>query len=254
MICSLLVDADDSPDFPGSTATALGRPMAAYPMMAARGSSQIRRHYVVTESVPVKAVAAQNAAVIVDPPTGDSTFESRMIHAVKQIEAELAGEGDKLELLCVFSAQTPTITTDLVEQGVEALLAKPEYDAAVSVSAFNRHNPLLAHREGATGSLEPVVRPYSDIPGDIWFPDFGVQILRPTMLLKGEAPGKALMWWLGAKVMPLKQWGGGPVDYQSQVPGAEFFLKKHGYADISAAYELQPKPQPQNQPRDRRVG
>ena len=42
----------------------LGRPLAAYPMMAARQCPEIRRHYVVTQSIPVKSIAAQNAAVM----------------------------------------------------------------------------------------------------------------------------------------------------------------------------------------------
>ena len=46
------------------------------------------------------------------------------------------------------------------------------------------------------------------------------------------------------KTLALKQWGGGPVDYQWQVPSAEFWLKKHGLSDLTPSRELQPKPQP----------
>ncbi|MBI3289237.1 MAG: hypothetical protein HYZ74_06940, partial [Elusimicrobia bacterium] len=35
MICALLVDPDDSIDFPGNGAEVLGRPLAAYPLLAA---------------------------------------------------------------------------------------------------------------------------------------------------------------------------------------------------------------------------
>lgn len=243
MICSLLVDADDSPDFPGNSATALGRPLAAYPMMAARGCPEIRRHYAVTRSIPVKSVAAQNAATIIDPPPGDGTFETCLLHGFAHIEKDLKADNEKVDLLCVFSAATPTITTDLVEQGIESLLGKPGFDSAVSVSADNRRNPLLALREGTNGGAERIIRKaYSDIPSEVWFPDFGVQILRPTMLGKG-ASADVLAWWLGAEVLPLKQWGGGPVEYQWQLPSAEFWLKKHGFSDLSASYEPQPKPQ-----------
>lgn len=252
MIATLLVDADEAPDFPGNTATALGRPLAAYPMMAARASAHARRHYAVTESVPVKAVAAQNAAVIIDPPKGDQTFETRLVHAYAQIVADLKRDNEKLDLLCVFSSATPTITTALLDEGIEAMMEKHDADSAVSVSKDNRRNPLLARRIGKTGALEAIVRAYSDEPGDVWFPDLGVQILRPTMLDKGTAPSQPLMWWLGARTLPLRQEGGVTVDFQWQVPAAEHWLKRQGFADISASYEPQPKPQPQTQPRDRR--
>lgn len=249
MICSLLIDADDSPDFPGNTATALGRPLAAYPMMAARGSGFIRRHYVLTASQPVKSVAAQNDAVIIDPPQDG---ESRLLHGWRLIAEDLKGEKDKLELLCVFSAQSPRITTELVEEGLEKLHAQPEFDSAASVTPGNRFHPLYAMREGAGGALERWVKDYGEKPGDVWYPDLGVQILRPAMLERKAGPERPPFWWLGARCLPLKQWGGGPVDYQWQIPAVEFWLKKHGASDLTPNLELQPKPQPQPQREGRR--
>ena len=68
MICSLMLDLDDALDFPGNTAQALGRPLASYPFMAARATGAVSRYYVVTSYPPIKGVALQNGAHIIDPP------------------------------------------------------------------------------------------------------------------------------------------------------------------------------------------
>lgn len=245
MIVSLMLDADDSPDFPGSTASALGRPLAAYPMMAARGAAFIRRHYVMTAAQPVKSVAAQNDAIIIDPPPGLPSRETMLLHGYNQIVADLTSENTTVELLCVFSAQSPRITAELVDDGIQRLQDQPAFDSAASVSQYNRFHPFYAMREGAAGALEPFVRPNVEKAADVWFPDWGVQIVKPAALDKtNPSPERPPFWWLGARAMPLKQWGGGLVDYQWQIPAVEFWLKKHGVPDLTPSMELQPKPQP----------
>ena len=54
---------------------------------------------------------------------------------------------------------------------------------------------------------------------------------------------------LGRNVLPLKQWGGGKIDYHWQVPSLEYWLKKHGFADLSSNLEMQPLPKPQPAPK-----
>jgi hypothetical protein len=244
MICSLLLDCDDGVDFPGNIGMALGRPFSAYPLIAARSSGLVARHFVVTASPPVKSVAAQNDASIIDPPAGDHEHcpgRSLLAHGFAKIKEELKSEKEPLELLLVFFAHAPAVTGDLIAEGVEALRAKPELDGAVSVSPRNRLNPFFARRETADGLLEPFVPYAADKQGEVWYPNWGLQVLRPARV---EAPaGEGPFPWLGRKVLPLKQWGGGPVDFKWQVPSIEYWLKKHGYSDLTPSMELQPKPQ-----------
>lgn len=248
MICSLLLDPDDSVDFPGNEGMALGRPLSAYPLIAARASGLIARHFVVTSSPPVKSVAAQNQATIVDPPSGahDHCPAAALLrHGCARIKDELSGEKEPLELLAVFFSHAPAVDGELIAQGVEALRAKPDVDSAVTVSPQNRWNPFSARRETADGMLEPYVPYAADQRGDVWYPNWGLQLLRPKNL---EAQDAAQAFpWLGRKVLPLKQWGGGIVDFKWQVPAVEYWLKKHGYSDLTPSLELQPKPKPQAQ-------
>jgi len=36
---------------------------------------------------------------------------------------------------------------------------------------------------------------------------------------------------MGKKIFPVHNWGGLDVDYEWQIPQAEFWLKRHGYTD-----------------------
>lgn len=249
MICALMIDTNDSVDFPDNTGTALGRPLSAYPIMAAKATPLISRIYVLTSSQPVKGVALQYGGIVIDPIPGENSTEALLRQGAAFIKKELAEEGTSLELLVVLFANAPTLTRELLDTGIEALQARPELDAAVSASPFNRWNPFFARRESPEGLLGPYVPPQTDSRGDVWFPDWGVCILRPTSLEKADGPAPTP--WLGSKVLPLKQWGGGPVDYHWQVPSMEFWLKKHGYADLSSQLEMQPQPKLQAAPKSR---
>jgi hypothetical protein len=244
VIVSLMLDLDDAVDFPGNTGTALGRPLAAYPFLAARNTGEVRRYYVVTGSPAVKAVALQNDAVIIDPPPVHDApdAEAQLRKGLSFILDDLKTDKETVELLAVFFSNAPAVTGGLLEEGIDALRADATLDSAVSVSPFNRWNPFFAKGENAsTHLLEPFVPGKADKRGDVWYPDWGVQVLRPKTV-EAAAAGTPPFPWLGKKVLPLKQWGGGPIDYQWQIPSAEYWLKKHGYSDLSASMELQPQP------------
>ncbi|MBI4375185.1 MAG: hypothetical protein HY549_01925 [Elusimicrobia bacterium] len=255
MICALMLDADDAVEFAGNKGVALGRPLAAYPLIAAKSSRLIARIYVVTDSPPVKAAALQYGAIIIDPPAGrDSHHDSfeLLLHGYRFVREELKEEQQALELLGVLSAQAPAIDPELIDQGLEALQSRPELDSAITVSNYNRFHPLLAARQTPEGLIEPYlpgrnngIQPPATLghagqtPEEVWYFDGGLQLLRPR-LLESDSP------W-GRKVLPLKQWGASPIDYAWQIPSLEFWLKKHGSSDVSAS--LEPKPQPQLAPK-----
>jgi hypothetical protein len=246
MICALMLDLDDSPDFPGSGGQALGRPLAAYPFMASRATGDIRRYYVVTGTPPVKAVALQNNAVIIDPaPAANGSpgaaAETQLRHGFKFAAEDLKNDKETLDLLVVFFANAPCLTGEALQGGLDAMQARPELDGAVTVSPMPRWNPFFARRESENGLLEPYVAAAPAARGEPLYPDYGAQLLRPRCL-DGTCSGTPPFPWLGKNVLPVKQWGAGPVDYKWQVPAAEYWLKHHGYSDISANYELQPQP------------
>ena len=249
MICSLMLDLDDAPDFPGGTAQALGRPLAAYPFMAARATGAVHRQYVVTSTPAVKGVALQNDAVIVDPPKAAGA-EAALRHGFQYVLEDLKTDKETLNLLIVFFANAPAVTGGLLQDGLDALESRAELDSAVTVSPFKRWKPDCAQNLSEDGLLESYGAKAPAGDAEVWYPDYAAQLLRPNCL-EGKCSGSQPFPWLGKKVLALKQWGVGPIDYHWQVPAVEYWLKKHGLSDLSGSLERQPQPQPQPK-KDRR--
>lgn len=244
VVCALLVDLDDAIDFPGNGASALGRPLCAYPLMAARNAAHVRRIYALTASPPVKAAALQYDAVILDPPKTKPSFQEYLLHGWRQISQELNKENALLEILVVLAANAPAVTKDMIDSGVEALLDHPEFDSAISVAELERWTPGQARRLTSEGFLVPLIPSPSAVSDEpAWHPTWGATILRPRRLES--------MDFLGPKVFPLKTWGPGPIDHLWQIPGLEYWLKKHGVPDRSPHLERQPSPKLQAAPKRR---
>lgn len=249
MICALMLGREGSRGFPGKNTTpVLGRPLMAYPILAAKGSKHVSRVYVSTDAPKIKEIAREYSARVIDRPAelclpealGDDAFA----HGYRVIRDELKKEGQELELLVLLFCNGVTLSSALIDEGIAVLRAKPEVDSTVSVSRYNMWSPLRARRETKDGLLEPFV-PFEtfgdpktlncdrDSQGDVWFADMGLSIVRPRCL-ENLSGGLLPQKWMGRKIHPLKQWGGCDVDYEWQMPGVEYWLRKNGWAEATA--------------------
>jgi hypothetical protein len=243
MIVAILIGREGSTGFPGkNTTSVLGKPMVAWPLAAARATSEIDRTYLSTDSPRLKEIAREYGALIIDRPphlcTKEALGEHAYQHAHEVITAELAKAGRTPELYVLLMANAPTISSAQLREGIAALRARPDYDSAVTVSCYNMWSPLRARKIGADGLLHPFV-PFEtfgdpktlncdrDSQGDAWFADMGVSIVRPENLDHLE-DGLLPQKWMGQKIYPIKNEGGLDVDYAYQMPQAEFWLKMHG--------------------------
>lgn len=252
MICAVLIDPDDSPDFSGDGAEVMGRPLAAYPLIAAKGSRYVARLYTQASSSVVARVAAQYGAASLTPPRVDDDArladEALIAHAWRQVVDDLKAEKTAPELAVILFANSGAVSTALIDQGISALLDDLALDSAVTVSCYERWTPGRAFRETPAGRLTPYSERAPEA-GAPWFPDWGAVVVRPRVLdaLSAESPSLA---YLGHNVLPLKQIGGGPVDRDWQVPKLEYWLKKQGVADNPRHEpQLQPKLKPKPKPR-----
>jgi len=243
MICALLLGREGSTGFPRKNVyPVLGRPLVAYPLMAAAGAASIDRVYLSTDSPALKKIGVDYGARIIDRPphlaSKTALGEDAYVHGYTVIREELAAEGHEVELMVLLFANAPTVTPALIEEGLNALRKDPEHDSAVSVSCYNMWSPLRARRIGDDGLLHPFV-PFEtfgdpstlncdrDSQGDVWFADMGLSIVRPRCLENLHA-GLLPQKWMGQRIFPLKQWGGLDVDYEWQIPLVEHWLRAHG--------------------------
>ena len=249
MICALLLGREGSTGFPGKNVyPLLGRPLMAYPLMAAAEAKTVDRIYVSTDSPKIKEIGASFGARIIDRPeylcTSAALGEDAYRHGYEVIRDELAEEGEAVELMVLLFANAPTISGELIDQGVAALRENPAVDSAVTVSRYNMWSPLRARKRDENGLLQPFV-PFEtfgdpktlncdrDSQGDVLFADMSTSIVRPACLEHME-DGLLPQKWMGRNIHPIDNWGGLDVDYEWQLPQAEFWLKAHGVKPADA--------------------
>jgi hypothetical protein len=249
-ICALMIGRKGSTGFPGKNVhPVLGRPLCAYPLMAAKASRYVDRIFVSTDSPEIAAIAAGFGAETIDRPaelaTSQALGEHVFAHGYREIVRRLATEGKRVELMVLLFANGATITGELIDEGVDVLRRDPTMDSAVTTSVYNMWSPLRARRLGPDGCLTPFV-PFEtfgdpktlncdrDSQGEVHFADMSVSVVRPHCLDRlgdGLLPQK----WMGQRIAAIRSWGGCDVDYEWQMPMVEFWLRKHGFTDPTEA-------------------
>ena len=248
-IVALLLGRGGSTGFPGKNLyPVLGRPLMAYPLLAAKGSQYVDRIFVSTNAQDIMNVGREyGAEIIVRPPelcTKQALGEDAFVHGYRVIRDQLAANDEFLELVVLLFANAATISSALIDQGVKMLRMNEECDSAVTVSKYNMWSPLRARKVGADGCLHPFV-PFEtfgnpdtlncdrDSQGDIYFADMGVSVVRPRCLENVEN-GLLPQKWMGQRIVPIYGWGGCDVDYEWQIPGVEFWLRQHGVTPLES--------------------
>ncbi|MBI5883940.1 MAG: hypothetical protein HZB91_12650 [Elusimicrobia bacterium] len=241
MNCALAIDLDGLRECPPD-AQVMGRTLAAYPLISAQACRAIKRIYLVTDSLPVKAVALQYEAIIIDPPADESRPEAagRVAQGWRFMKEDLKAE-EPVDLVVLMFAHAAAVTTETLDQGIELMLADPKLDAAVTVTRPEFCHPRAALKEH-DGRLTPFLSP-APPSGEAWFPDLAAAILRPRCLDAMGTDGP--FPWLGGNVLALKRDGTCPVDHGWQMSQLSRWLKDNGVVDLSSVMEPQPKPQPQ---------
>ena len=258
MIAALLLGRKGSISFPGKNTTpVLGRPLCVYPLLAALHASKVDRVYVSTDDETIMDISRDyGAEIIVRPPelaTKEALGEDAYVHGYKVIGEKLKAESSEkknqeIELMVLLFCNAATVLAETIDKGINILRDNSNYDSAVTVSCYNMWSPLRARKVDEDGLLHPFV-PFEtfgdprtlncdrDSQGDVWFADMGVSIVRPRCLENLES-GLLPQKWMGQKIYPLKQWGGCDIDYEWQVAGVEYWLKKQGVTEATTPYNM----------------
>ena len=248
MICALMIGRAGSTGFPGKNIhPVLGRPLAAYPLMAARSSRYVESLYVSTDSPEIAEIGKSFGADLIDRPpelAGNETLaDDVFVHCYLEIARRIALRKSSVEFMVLLFANAATVSGDLIDQGIEALRSDPSIDSAVSVSIYNMWSPIRARKIGDDACLHPFV-PFESLgdsskfncdrnsQGNVYYADMGVSIVRPRCLEEIEK-GLLPQRWMGQKIHPVLSWGGCDVDYEWQIPMVDFWLRKLGIKEAS---------------------
>ena len=153
------------------------------------------------------------------------------------LQQHVFGMKGKIELMVLLHCNAATISVNAIKQGITTLRENPSFDSAVTVSRYNMWSPLRARKLDTKGCLKPFV-PFEvfgdpktlncdrDSQGDVWYADMGCSIVRPHCLENidtGLLPQK----WMGQNISPIYQEAGFDVDYEWQIPLAEWWIQKY---------------------------
>ncbi|MBN2012325.1 cytidylyltransferase [candidate division KSB1 bacterium] len=244
MIAALIIGRAGSTGYKGKNLKPIvGRPLMAYPILAAKGSKYIDKVYMSTDSEEMKEIARSLGVEIINRPeslaTKEALSEDAFLHGYRQIKEMLGG----VEFFVPMFANGATITPGILDEGITLLRNNPDADSAVTVSIYNMWSPLRA-RKVESGLVKPYlpvdffdnVNCDRDSQGDVYFVDCSGFVVRPKCM-EDYSYGEPPFRWIGQNVLPLKQWGGLDIDYEWQVGQVEFWLRQHGFTEEKTPYD-----------------
>ena len=243
MIIALMIGRAGSQGFPGkNTKKVLGKSLCEFPLIACQKSKYVKKIFVSTDCPLIKKISKKYNTEFIKRPKrlssnkalGDHVFE----HGYFEIKKKLNIKKNDIEFVVLLFANAATINSKIINRGIQILRKNKKFDSAVSTSVYNMWSPLRARKLSKDGTLRPFV-PFKtfgnpktlncdrDSQGDVYFADMSVSVVRPKCLenLKdGLLPQK----WMGKKIAPIPSEAGCDIDYEWQMPGVKFWLKKNG--------------------------
>lgn len=242
-VAALICGRLDDDRFPGrNTFPLLGRPMMAYPILAARHGKYVDQIFVTTDAPSIARVARHHGVEIIERPPelsgADVSLEAILAHGYDTIVRNL---GTELDALVVLLCNAPTVTGGLIDQGIEMLLNGPTLDGVMSVSLHNEFHPSYAMQLGDQGRLIPHAEVAQEAAGlrDAYFPDALLWVLRPGSCFRRSSdrvlPSR-IVNCATQRIAPLIHEGYGDVDYVWQIPAIEAWLRRRGFSEEKTPY------------------
>lgn len=218
--------------------TSAGKYFFQYGLEAAYKSKYIDKIYVNTDIPIVKKFKKKYNLHFIErkknlatkKALGDTVFHE----TIKKIEKI---EKKKITAYVLLFFNVITVKTSLIDRAILKLKRNPKADSVITVSSYNMFSPVRARKLNKKGFLVPFV-PFEkmfnskkincdrDSLGDVYFADQSCTVARPRVF-KNFKDNLLPMKWMGKKILPLVSEYGLDIDFEWQVPQAEFWLKNH---------------------------
>lgn len=133
----------------------LGKPLLSYPAQAAKEVKEIQHFFVSSDDINILNIAAKLGYKKIKRPVKyakpDSQHIDALIHALKLIKQR---EHFVPEILVVLLANSATIKSEWIKQGIDMILEDENISAVVPVSLNQDYHPYRAKRLREDGSLD----------------------------------------------------------------------------------------------------
>ncbi len=212
-----------------------GKPLLHYTAAAARGSRHIGRFYVSSDDPKILAAAQQAGYTPIVRPAELSTPTSQSVDVVKHAMGIIEAEGPA-RILVVQHANVGTISTAMVDDCIDALLADDSLSAVVPVHEKSEYHPYRCKRPNADGLLEPyfdftktgVSGNRQDLPKAYFFDHsiWALSVERGVRSAQGQPPWTVM----GDRIKPYVTEGCFDVHSMEDLAATEEWVRAHGIA------------------------
>jgi len=186
----------------------LGVPLLLYTAAAARRSKWISRFYVSSDCPKILSVAGKAGYKPIHRPPELSSATAQSPDVVRHATTALVTEDGDIDILVVQHANVGTITTDIIDDCIEALIADNTLSAVVPCHEKNEYHPFRCKTPDQDGVLRPFVdfghHPVSgnrqDLPPALFF-DHSIWVLsvpRGVWSADGQPPWTCM----GTRIKP----------------------------------------------------
>ncbi|WP_457594111.1 acylneuraminate cytidylyltransferase family protein [Hydrogenimonas sp.] len=132
-----------------------GKPLLAYPATAAKHVSLIDHFYVSSDDKKILDAAAKLGYEKIIRPAELATPTAKHIDAIYHaLDVMKEKDGYVPDILIVFLANSATVKSDWIEEGIKEIMANPKISAVVPVFQDQDHHPYRAKRLREDGMLD----------------------------------------------------------------------------------------------------
>jgi len=133
----------------------LGKPLISYPANTAKETKSINHFYVSSDDDKILDIASNIGYKKIKRPSELALPEAKHIDAILHAVEYMRNEDDlEPDILIVFLANSATIKSEWIEQGISDILRDDSISAVVPVHQDQDHHPYRAKKLNENGSLE----------------------------------------------------------------------------------------------------
>jgi D-3-phosphoglycerate dehydrogenase len=211
-----------------------------YPLLAALNSKEVGQVYLSTDDPGMIRVAQNDGVEIITRPPQLSSVSTTLADVIDHAHREIVRRlGAEVEALVILLANAPTVTSGLIDQGVEQLRSNPALDAVMTVSLHNEFHPRYALQLKSNGQILPYPNQPEETMNDSYFSDSLLWVLRSERFFEDGRHSLHPKWIVDTatqNIAALVHEGYGDVDYPWQIPLVEEWLRRRGFTETNTPY------------------
>ncbi len=240
MILAIMIGRKGSKGFPNKNIKKIfGKSVCEYPIIAAKKSKKINKIFVSTDCNNIKKISKKYQVQFIPRPKNLNTDKALGDHVFLHCAKFLQKKYGKIKFFVLLMANSPTLSSKILDQAIKKLERNKNADSIVSVSKYNMWSPIRARKINDSGFLDPFIKfekMFSkglknincdrDSQGNVYFADMSFSIVRPKCfdnMKNNLLPQK----WMGKKILPFENDYGLDIDFKWQMPQAEYWINKN---------------------------